>query len=61
MERGRKEEMGRKKKGSIGLLLLAVLQITMPAIASGNYSSKNAKSNDSLKYEIDANANPLMC
>lgn len=43
MERGRKEEMGRKKKGSICLLLLAVLHITMPAIASGNYSLKMPK------------------
>lgn len=35
MERGRKGEMRRKKEVSICLLLLAVLHITMPALASG--------------------------
>lgn len=43
MERGRKGEMRRKKDVSINLLLLAVLHITMPALASGNCSSKMPK------------------
>lgn len=43
MERGRKGEMRRKKDVSICLLLLAVLHITMPALASGNCSSKMPK------------------